>query len=199
MRATERLTSDGAALLVVDMQDKLLASIADRERVVAWTVGLVRGAQILNIPVWTTEQYPKGLGPTTEAVAALVGDRLPKATFHCCAVARVMDELKSHKIRHVTLVGIEAHVCIAQTALELMDWGYRVQVAADAVGARRPYDREVALRRLEHAGAVVSTAEAVLFEWTERADRPEFKAMSALVKEFDRDLGGSRPQIPSQE
>lgn len=187
-RPTQRLTSDGAGLIVVDLQDKLLALIAERERVVAWTLGLIRGAGILGIPVWTTEQYPKGLGPTTEAVAACVGERHAKASFHCYAVPRVVEELAERKIRHVTLVGIEAHVCIAQTALELMDRGFQVQIPADAVGARRPYDKDVALGRLAHAGAVVSTAEAVLFEWTERADRPEFKAISALVKEFDRDL-----------
>ncbi len=187
MRATERLTSDGAGLIVVDLQDKLLGSIADRDLVVASTLGLIRGAGILGIPVWTTEQYPKGLGPTTEVVARSVGERHAKASFHCCSVPTMVQDLADRKIRHLTLVGIEAHVCIAQTALELMDRGYRVQIPADAVGSRRGYDKEVALGRLALAGAVVSSAEAVLFEWTETADRPEFKAISALIKEFDRD------------
>ncbi len=86
----------------------------------------------------------------------------------------------------MTLAGIEAHVCVAQTALELLDLGFRVQIVADAVASRRAVDWEFALRRVEHAGAIVSTTEAVIFEWTETADRPEFKAISELIKSLNR-------------
>lgn len=104
-------------------------------------------------------------------------------TFACCSAPRVLEQFYGRQVRHVTLAGAEAHVCVAQTALDLLDLGFRVQVPADAVGSRSPFDRDVALRRLEAAGAVISTTEAVLFEWCETADRPEFKAISALVKE----------------
>ena len=90
---------------------------------------------------------------------------------------------KTHQVRHVALVGIEAHICVAQTALELLARGYEVQVPVDAVGSRFAEDREVALRRLERAGAILTTAEATLFEWVESADHPQFRAISALVKE----------------
>src|SRR5262249_61801345 len=159
---------------------------------VANSVRLVRAAKALTVPVWATEQYPKGLGSTVAELAELLPDRPDKTTFHCCAVPQFLEQLYGRHIRHVTLAGIEAHVCVAQTALELLKLGFRVQVPADAVASRSKMDWEFALRRLEHAGAVVSTTEAVLFEWTESSDHPQFKAISALVKEF------VPPRKPSQ-
>src|SRR5271157_3735896 len=182
MRLTERLTARHGALLVVDMQEKLLAVMPDREAVIENIVRLVRGASALEMPVWATEQYPRGLGPTVAPIAALIPERPTKLIFHCCAVPRLLEQLYGRHIRHVTVVGIEAHVCVSQTAIELLDLGFRVQVAADAVTSRNRFDWEFALRRMERAGAVVSTTEAVLFEWLETADRPEFKVISAMVK-----------------
>jgi nicotinamidase-related amidase len=186
MRLTQRLTGRNGALLVVDLQDKLLEAIADQKQVVANVVHLIRGAEVLGLPVWATEQYPRGLGPSTARVAELIRDRPAKTTFHCCAVPQILEQLYGRNVRHVTIAGIEAHVCVAQTALELLDLGFRVQVPADAVASRHKVDCEFALRRLELAGAVVSTTEAVLFEWTETADRPEFKAISELIKTMNR-------------
>ena len=183
MTLTERMTAQHGALLVVDVQEKLLA--ADRgpragrgERRPAGPAPRGRWG----CPCAATEQYPKGLGPTVAELAELIPERWPKTTFHCCAVPQFLEQLYGRQVRHVTLAGIEAHVCVAQTALELLNLGFRVQVPADAVGSRHRIDWEFALRRLERAGAVVSTTEAVLFEWTERSDRPEFKAISELVK-----------------
>jgi nicotinamidase-related amidase len=189
MRLTQRLTGRNGALLVVDLQDKLLSAIPDRERTVGNVVHLIRGAKILGLPVWATEQYPRGLGPTTGPVAELITERPAKTTFHCCAVPQLLEQLYGRNVRHVTVAGIEAHVCVAQTALELLDLGFRVQVPADAVASRHKIDWEFALRRLEQAGAVVSTTEAIVFEWTETADRPEFKAISELIKVMDRSAG----------
>jgi nicotinamidase-related amidase len=185
MRRNDRLTCQHGALLVVDVQDKLLERIEGRATVVANSVRLVKVAQLLHLPVWATEQYPEGLGPTTAALAELIPQRPAKTTFHCCAVPQLLEQLYGRQIRHVTLVGIEAHVCVAQTALELLSLGFGVQVPADGVGARHKIDWEFALRRMEHAGVVVSTSEAVLFEWAECADRPEFKAISTLIKEAE--------------
>jgi nicotinamidase-related amidase len=186
MRLTQRLTAQHGALLIVDMQDKLLAQIADSESVITNSIGLIRGARVLGLPVWATEQYPRGLGPTVAEIAALIPERPAKTTFHCCAVPQLLEQLYGRHIRHVTVAGIEAHVCIAQTALELLDMGFRVQVPADAVTARRRIDWEFALRRLEQAGAVISTTESVLFEWTESSDRAEFKAISEVIKWLNR-------------
>jgi nicotinamidase-related amidase len=185
MRLTQRLTSRNAALLVVDMQDKLLKLIPDYERTVSNLVALIRGAKALNLPTWATEQYPRGLGGTTAAIAELIPDRPAKTTFHCCAVPQLLEQLYGRNVRHLTVAGIEAHVCVSQTALELLDLGFQVQVPADAVASRHRLDWEFALRRLERAGAVVSTTESVLFEWTEKSDRAEFKAISEIIKEMD--------------
>jgi len=182
MRPTERLTAQHGALLVVDMQEKLLAAMPDRDAVIEQIVRLIRGAKEMKIPVWATEQYPRGLGPTVVPIAELVPERPTKLTFQCCAVPRLLEQLYGRHIRHVTVVGIEAHVCVAQTALELLDLGFRAQIPADAIASRNRFDWEVTIRRLEQAGATISTTEAVLFEWLESADRPEFKAISAMVK-----------------
>ena len=194
MALTERLTAPNAALLIVDLQEKLVPKIQNRDRVIANAIALVRAAKLLGITTLATEQYPKGLGPSVAALAALIPDRGGKTAFHCCEVPQLLDQLHGRKIRHVTVAGIETHVCVAQTALELMKLGFRVQVPADAVGSRHTIDWEFALRRLELAGAVVSTTEAVLFEWAERSDRPEFRALSALIKESDARL--SSPDCP---
>jgi nicotinamidase-related amidase len=185
MSLTTRLTSHHGALLVIDLQGKLLAKIDARALVVANAVRLVRGAKLLGLSVSATEQYPQGLGPAVPELVELIPDRPAKTTFHCCSVGPFLEQLHGRGATHITLAGIEAHVCVAQTALELMHHGFRVQVAADAVASRHKIDWEFALRRLERAGAVVSTTEAVLFEWVEKADRPEFKALSAMIKEFE--------------
>jgi nicotinamidase-related amidase len=190
MRLTERLTAQHGALLVVDMQEKLLAVMQDREPVIENIVRLVRGAREMEMPVWASEQYPRGLGPTVPAIAALVPVRPTKLIFQCCAVPQILEQLYGRHIRHVTVVGVEAHVCVSQTALELLDLGFRVQVPADAVTSRNRVDWEFALRRLEHAKAIISTTEAVLFEWLETADRPEFKVISEMVKGV-KSKGGS--------
>ncbi|MFO0956346.1 MAG: hydrolase [Isosphaeraceae bacterium] len=177
-----RLTAQHAALLVIDVQEKLLAKISGRERLVFNTGRLIQGAQLLGLPTLATEQYPRGLGPTEPTLAALIPDRPEKTTFNCCGCPRILETLHGRKIRHVTLAGIEAHICVAQTALELLSLGFIPQVAADAVASRSDLDRDVALHRIARAGAIVSSTEAILFEWAESADHPQFKALSALVK-----------------
>jgi nicotinamidase-related amidase len=184
MMPFDRLTCAQAGLLVIDLQEKLVPLIPDQELVLANTIRLIQAAQLLGIPVWATEQYPKGLGPLVSSVAKLIPHRSQKTTFHCCAVPEIVEHLHGQGMQHVTLAGIEAHVCVAQTALELMGMGLRVQVPADAVASRFRIDWEFALRRLERAGAVVTTTESALFEWVERSDHPQFKAISKLVKEF---------------
>lgn len=184
MSPLERMTARGGALLVVDVQEKLVTPMRYGGLVVANAVRLVRAAKLLGMPAWATEQYPAGLGPTVPELAELVPHRPAKTCFHCCAVPEIVEQLHGRRLSHVTLAGVEAHVCVAQTALELMGLGFRVQVPADAVASRRSMDWEFALRRLERAGAVVSTVESVLFEWVESADHPQFKALSALVKNF---------------
>jgi nicotinamidase-related amidase len=185
MASSERFTSGHSALLVVDVQGKLMERIDRRDAMLANVVRLIKAAGLLGVPVLATEQYPKGLGPSVPEIAELIPDRAEKTTFHCCGAATVLENLYARGIRKVALAGIEAHVCVAQTALELLTMNFRVQVPADAVSSRHAFDRDIALRRLELAGAVVTTTEAAIFEWTETADHPQFKAISALIKEAD--------------
>lgn len=179
-----RFTASHGALLVVDMQEKLLRKMKYGALVTANCDRLLRGAEVLGLPVFATEQYPQGLGPTVPELTERLPRRPEKTAFSACAVVEVIEGLHGRAVRHVTLAGIEAHVCIAQTALELIELGFAVQVPADSVASRGTLDWEIALRRLERAGAVVTTTEAVLFEWVVAADSPHFKAISQLVKEF---------------
>jgi nicotinamidase-related amidase len=179
-----RLTGAHGGLLLIDIQEKLVRNIPQGPLVVANAVRLVQTAEALELPVWATEQYPKGLGPTVPELAGRLSHRPSKTAFSCCAVGELIERWHGLGIRHLTLAGVEAHVCVAQTALDLLDLGFRVQVPADAVASRQRFDWEFALRRLERAGAIISTTEAVLFEWVENAANPAFRTVSELVKSF---------------
>lgn len=191
---TARFTAHGGALLVIDVQDRLLAAIPNRHWVVDHALRLVRAARVLDVPVLATEQYPERLGPTTDRLAAELPDRAAKRTFHACDAPGIAEALVERKVRHVTLAGIEAHVCVAQTAIELLGRGYRVQVPVDAIGSRYPLDAEVALRRMERAGVVLTTGEAVLFEWAETSTHPRFKEIAALVRDRPGESGPTDPR-----
>lgn len=186
-RSPELMSRDDTALLVVDVQEKLLPLIFNRPEVV-WNVRrLVDGARILGVPIGATEQYPQGLGPTTPDLAERLDEIPAKLRFSCgeCGeVFRRFVELGRHK---VLVVGIEAHVCVQQTVLDLLANGYQVYVAVDALGSRREIDYRTALRRMESAGATLTSSEAVLFEWCEVAGTPEFKEISKLVREAPPD------------
>jgi len=162
-------------LLLVDMQERLVPAMAGAAEVTANCGILLRAAGALGVPVLATEQYPKGLGPTVPELADLAPRRLEKLEFSAYANPRIRDELRRVERRQVVLCGIEAHVCVLQTGLELLEAGFQVWVAADAVASRRPESREVALHRLGRAGATLITAEMALFEWLRSAEAPEFR------------------------
>jgi nicotinamidase-related amidase len=171
------------ALLVVDVQDKLVPKIAHKERVV-WNVRrLIDGAKILGLPVIGSEQYPKGLGPTVADVAARLGPVPSKLTFSCGGCSGLFDTLRDRGIHKILVCGTEAHVCVAQTVFDLLADGWRVYVAADAVGSRFEIDYRTAIGRMDSAGATLTTVEAALFEWCEAAGTPEFKQISQLARE----------------
>jgi nicotinamidase-related amidase len=182
-RSAELLSRIDSALLVIDLQEKLIPAICSHNRVV-WNVRrLIDAAQLLDLPVAASEQYPKGLGPTVAELASRLPRRPSKLAFSCRELATVMTDLRERNIEKLVLCGIETHVCVMQTALDLMADGWRVYVAVDAVGARHEIDHQTALRRMEASGAVLTTTEAALFEWCETAAAPEFKRISQLVRE----------------
>jgi len=182
-RSPELMSADTTALLVVDIQVKLVRHITNSENVV-WNSGrLADAAAVLGIPVLATEQYPRGLGDTVPELADKLPDRPEKLTFSCGGCEPMVAALSASDATQVLLCGIESHVCVQQTAFDLMAAGYRVFVAADAVSSRYAMDHQTALRRMESAGATITTTESALFEWCERAGTPEFKAISQIVRE----------------
>jgi len=175
-------------LLVIDVQEKLLPLIPDARRLVLNIRFLLEIAETLHLAVQATEQYPKGLGPTTPELAMRLPARPDKTAFSCCAVPSVVQGFRTAGRRQLLLAGIEAHVCVQQTALELLAEGFEVFIAADAVASRAAVDREFALRRMEQAGCILTTTEAAAFEWVGQAGTPEFKTLSRLVQDRMRAL-----------
>lgn len=181
-RSPELMGRDDTALLVVDMQERLLPHIADHQ-IVQWNVGrLIDGARILGVPVFATEQYPQGLGPTVAELAERLGDRPSKLTFSCAGCEGLFRSFRDQQRHKILVTGTETHVCVQQTVLDLLAEGFRAYVAVDAVGSRTPKDRDTALRRMESSGAVLTTAEAALFEWCAVAGSDQFKQISKLVR-----------------
>src|SRR5262245_1383312 len=183
MTATvKRLRAESSVLVVIDVQDKLLVKIPTAASLVRNTAFLLDAAKLLDIPVRATEQYPKGLGPTTAELARRLPRQPPgKTAFSCCGAGTFLEELEVLRRPGVVLAGMETHVCVSQTALDLLAAGLQVFLPVDALGARAAVDHDTALRRLEQAGAVLTTTEAVAFEWVADAAHPQFKALSALV------------------
>jgi nicotinamidase-related amidase len=181
---TPRLTlsASDAVLLVVDVQDRINAVMASDAHIARIEV-LLEACATLGVPVLATEQYPKGLGPTVAPLA----ERLPsppneKASFSCARDTATVGALEAVDRRTVIVVGIETHVCVLQTVLDLLERGFSVHVPHDAVQSRRETDRDWALRRMLAAGAVVSSTESALFELLDRCDTAEFKTVSKLLK-----------------
>lgn len=185
--ATQMSAAD-TGLLVIDVQDKLVPRIIDAAALLRNTAFLIDAARLLGMPVQATEQYPRGLGPTVPELARRLPERPDKIAFSSCAVPAVVDGFHRAARPKVVLVGIETHVCVLHTALDLLALDFRVFVAVDAVGSRYRIDHDTALRRLEQAGAVLTTAETCAFEWIGGAGHAQFKAVSTLVQERMKQL-----------
>jgi hypothetical protein len=168
--------------LLVDMQERLVPAMADAAEVTAQCGILLRAAYELGVPILASEQYPKGLGTTIPALAAFATRRLEKMEFSAYANSAIKDELTRAGQPQIILAGVEAHVCVLQTALELIDAKFQVFIVADAVSSRRPESREVALHRIARAGATLITVEMALFEWLRSASAPEFRGISKLIR-----------------
>jgi nicotinamidase-related amidase len=178
------LQRENSALLVIDIQEKILPVIYESERVVINAIKLINGFKILNSPIYFTEQYPKGLGSTEPRIKSALEERsaINKMSFSCFGAGSLFEELKSKNVKQVVVCGIESHVCVIQTALDLHANGFQVHVAADAVSSRRKFDYETALERMRSNGAEISLTESILFEMLNVCGTEEFKAVSKLVK-----------------
>jgi isochorismate hydrolase len=177
------LAPDRSALLVVDVQISLTPLVLDHQRMV-WNISrLIRGATAMGIELHGTEQYPRGLKETVEALSGMLPPRHEKMDFSVGGVLPLMDQFRATERTQIVLAGIETHICILQSALDLLAGGYEVFVVADAVSARRTVDHEVALQRLRDEGAQLVTTETALFEWCRSASNPAFRTISDLARE----------------
>lgn len=180
----ELLDRDRSVVVVIDIQERLFPHVHEHERMLARVDLILSAAALMKIPVVLTEQYPRGLGATIEEIRRSIPGIQPltKMDFSCVPAPGFAEKLSSLNRDQVLLTGIETHVCVAQTALDLAATGRNVAVIADATSSRRPLDAQVALQRMDRSGLTVTTAEAVVFEWLRTAGTEEFKALQPKLK-----------------
>lgn len=180
------LDRERSTLLVVDVQERLAPAVRDGDSVLARVGILLDAARRLGVPAVVSEQYPKGLGHTVGALASRLDgpgvEVIAKTAFSCAREPRLIEALDAKGRPQVVLCGLETHVCVLQTALDLQERGYAVHVAADAVASRDPARRDLGLARMRHAGCTVVDSEMVVFEWLGAAGTDEFKEVSRLIK-----------------
>jgi nicotinamidase-related amidase len=180
------LERGSSQLLIVDIQEKLIPTIHGAERMIARTLFLIEAARTLGLPITLTEQYPKGLGPTEPSLRAACDNAVQafaKTAFSCLKDDAIRMHLTSHDARkQLVIMGMEAHVCVLQTALDAVSAGYSVFVVGDAISSRSASDVEVAQRRLTASGVTMISAEMAFFEWLERSGTPEFKQLAPLLR-----------------
>jgi len=184
MHHVNTLERDGSVLVVVDVQDKLLQAIHGWQDVLANTVKMVKIAHALGIPVIVTEQYPKGLGETNKELMGVLSpcSIFEKTVFSCFGTEGFGDRLKELDAKTIVIVGIEAHICVNQTAHDSLAAGYKTHIISDSVGSRNPSNKMIGLDKMRQSGVVISSVEIALYEWLKRSDTKEFKDMLPLIK-----------------
>ncbi len=183
-RFEKLLAVDKSALLIIDIQERIIPVINQHETVIENTIKLIKGFKVLGVPIFYTEQYPKGLGPTVQTIKEELGDdeAIQKLSFSCSGAGELFDMFKQKNLSQIVVCGIESHVCVQQTVLDLLANGFQVNLAADAVSSRRVKDYEIALARMRTHGTEVTTTESILFELLNVCATPEFKQISKIVK-----------------
>lgn len=179
-----RIIKEDTVLVVVDIQERLFPHIHNNEHVAAKCKTLIEGIKLLNVPTIVTEQYVKGLGKTIPAIAESLGEFEPieKMAFSCCGEPNFNIRIEERYRENVLLCGIESHVCVLQTAIDLQDAGHRPIVVADAISSRNPEDKALALQRFATEGIRVTSVESILFELCKVSGTEQFKRISKLVK-----------------
>jgi nicotinamidase-related amidase len=180
------LERDESLLLVIDVQERYVPHLSAGARLVEAVRRLIAGARLVGVPILLTEQYPQGLGHTAAVLRDELGDAatpIEKRSMSCLGEPVFRRSLEATGRRQIVVAGIEAHACVNQTVHELLEHGYEVHLAVDAIDARFRRDCEVALARAERAGAVSTTVESVLLEWVRTADAPEFQPIRGLIRD----------------
>jgi nicotinamidase-related amidase len=184
MNLPSLLNAENSVLVLIDFQERLFPAMSDKEKLLNSVVKLIKGIKALEVPIILTEQYPKGLGPTIPEIKELLPDIKPieKVCFSCADEPTFGEALGALKRRQVLIAGIEAHICVYQTAMALSQAGYEVQVVADGVSSRDPENKQVTLNKMGAAGISATTTEMALFELLKVAKGDKFKLISNIVK-----------------
>ncbi|NIV72833.1 isochorismatase family protein [Candidatus Saccharibacteria bacterium] len=179
-----RIPKDDSVAVVVDVQERMFPHIRDKERIAQNMVKMIKGLQILEVPILVTQQYTKGLGETIPEIAEALGDFTPleKLAFSCIGDSDFTERLIDLKKNRVILMGVEAHVCILQTALDLLTKAFRPIVVEDCVSSRKLNDMQIAVERMRNEGTIITTCESILLELCVVAGTDQFKAISRLIK-----------------
>ena len=175
------------ALLVIDVQTKLLPLVLDQKRVLWNITRLLEAANGMGVHIAATEQYPDALGSTVDELKPHIQGAFAKIAFSCAEVEPLVADLEARLLPKLLLVGLETHICVQQTALDMLARGYDVYLAADAMSARGRVDHRIALDRVAAAGGVITTTESILFEWCQIAQGPAFEQLKPLVRQSPPD------------
>lgn len=177
------MNRDQTAVVLIDVQGKLATLMSESEKSVQKITQLIKGANVLNLPVLWLEQYPKGLGPTVETIAAEIdGEPIEKITFSAWQTDEFKRALIASDKKHILLCGIEAHICVYQTAKDLKNAGFQVEVVTDAIDSRTLENKNIGIKRIEQEGILLTSVEMALFELVAVAQGDEFKEISKIVK-----------------
>ena len=178
------VSAEEATLVVIDVQEKLSRVIFQRENLIDNLKRLIQGTQVLGVPILLTEQYPQGLGPTINEVSTLLPDiePLPKVCFSCYGDGNFVRELQKQRRKQVIISGIESHVCVYQTAADLVNAGYEVHFVTDCISSRTPENREIGFQKMSQIGATLTSTETILFEMLRLAEGEKFKRISQIVR-----------------
>ena len=179
-----RILKERTVALIIDMQERIFPVIHENGKLASRVVVLIEGLKAVGIPLFVTEQYVKGLGTTIPQVAAVLGDikRIEKSSFSCCDEPRFMEALTLTTKENVIIAGIESHVCVLQTVIDLKRNAYQPVVVEDCISSRSPEDKAIALQRMLQEGAIITTTESILFELLRYSGGDAFRAVSKLVK-----------------
>jgi nicotinamidase-related amidase len=180
VNTSNQIHPETSILILIDLQGRLMPAIDQGEAVLRQCIRTAQIAQLLKIPIIATEQSPKSLGANIESIQIFCSKTIHKEHFNACADG-LIQSIPSNR-QQCILMGCETHVCLMQTALKLIDEGYDVSIVVDGVGSRRPLDKQMALDRLQIAGARLITGEMLGFEWLKSAQNPAFKEVLALLK-----------------
>lgn len=179
-----RILPENTFAIFIDFQERLAPAMYDTEKLIPKTVTLAKGLQELEIPFVVSQQYTKGLGETVSEIKDAIENfsYIDKATFSCCDNEELSKWISDQNKKTVIVCGIEAHICVLQTVIDLLEKDYNVIVVADCVSSRTEYDKKIGLERVRDEGAFVTTTESILFELTRGAKSPHFKVISNLIK-----------------